>query len=195
VNSLSAHLTAGRDHGRLRFHPDCPVCRNQRLAGTLSDPVLSTRRRLLESRRRGESIRNLEHALRWQIHNCWLEERRRQRRRRTVPVDQCEDGDLSSHSAGDPAEAVMQLEAARELLRAARAIDPLSWSTVLLGDVWGIPAGEVAKTLGIPGRTYRRRHAGALAAISSRVAGAPLHRRRGSQGDFAAHVRAAAIAR
>jgi hypothetical protein len=43
VNSLSAHLTAGRDHGRLRFHLDCPVCRDQRLAGTLSDPVLSTR--------------------------------------------------------------------------------------------------------------------------------------------------------
>jgi LysM repeat protein len=45
VNSLSSHLTAGRDHGRLRFHPDCPICRNQRLAGTLSDAVLTPRAR------------------------------------------------------------------------------------------------------------------------------------------------------
>jgi hypothetical protein len=43
VNSLSAHLTAGPDHGRLRFHPDCPVCRDQRLAGPLSDAVLPAR--------------------------------------------------------------------------------------------------------------------------------------------------------
>jgi LysM domain len=43
VNSLSAHLTAGADHGRLRFHPDCPFCRSQRLAGTLGDTLLSAR--------------------------------------------------------------------------------------------------------------------------------------------------------
>jgi nucleoid-associated protein YgaU len=43
VNSLSAHLTAGVDHGRLRFHPDCPICRNQRLAGALCDTALSAR--------------------------------------------------------------------------------------------------------------------------------------------------------
>jgi hypothetical protein len=43
VNSLSAHLLAGPEHGRLRFHPDCPVCRNQRLVGSLSDGVLPAR--------------------------------------------------------------------------------------------------------------------------------------------------------
>jgi hypothetical protein len=43
VNSLSAHLTAGRDHGRLRFHPGCPLCRNQRLASVLLDTVPSAR--------------------------------------------------------------------------------------------------------------------------------------------------------
>jgi LysM domain len=43
VNLLSAHLTAGPDHARLGFHPACAVCRNQRLAGTLSDSVLSAR--------------------------------------------------------------------------------------------------------------------------------------------------------
>jgi hypothetical protein len=43
VNSLSAHLVAGPEHGRLRFHPDCPFCRKQRLAGPLSDAVLPAR--------------------------------------------------------------------------------------------------------------------------------------------------------
>jgi LysM domain len=43
VNSLSAHLTAGPDHGQLQFHAACAVCRNQRLAGALSDTVLSAR--------------------------------------------------------------------------------------------------------------------------------------------------------
>jgi LysM domain len=45
VNSLSAHLTAGPDHGRLRFHPDCPLCSGQRLAGALSDTGLPARAR------------------------------------------------------------------------------------------------------------------------------------------------------
>jgi LysM domain len=45
MSSLSSHLTAGLDHGRLRFRPDCPVCREQRLAGTLSDALLSDRAR------------------------------------------------------------------------------------------------------------------------------------------------------
>ena len=43
MNSLSAHLVAGPEHGRLRFHPDCPFCRKQRLAGPLSDAVLPAR--------------------------------------------------------------------------------------------------------------------------------------------------------
>lgn len=43
MNSLSSHLTAGRHHGRLRFHPDCPICHSQRLSGPLCDTVLSAR--------------------------------------------------------------------------------------------------------------------------------------------------------
>jgi outer membrane biosynthesis protein TonB len=43
VNSLSAHLAAGPEHGKLRFHPDCPVCRSQRLAGALPDVLLPAR--------------------------------------------------------------------------------------------------------------------------------------------------------
>jgi hypothetical protein len=44
LGSLSAHLTAaGSEHGRLRFHPDCPRC-NGRLAGSLSGDELVSRR-------------------------------------------------------------------------------------------------------------------------------------------------------
>ena len=43
--SLSAHLTAGTaDHGRLAFHPDCPRCRAERLAGSLGTDSLVSRR-------------------------------------------------------------------------------------------------------------------------------------------------------
>ena len=42
--SLTAHLVESGDHGRLGFHPDCPVCRQVRLFGSLSaDPVISRR--------------------------------------------------------------------------------------------------------------------------------------------------------
>lgn len=42
--SLTAHLVAQGDHGRLPFHPDCPVCRRDRLAGFLpAEPVVSRR--------------------------------------------------------------------------------------------------------------------------------------------------------
>jgi LysM domain len=42
--SLTAHLLEAGGHGRLRFHPDCPVCRRERLVGELSsEPVLSRR--------------------------------------------------------------------------------------------------------------------------------------------------------
>jgi nucleoid-associated protein YgaU len=43
--SLSAHLTAGTaEHGRLAFHPDCPRCRAERLAGSLAADSLVSRR-------------------------------------------------------------------------------------------------------------------------------------------------------
>lgn len=42
--SLSHHLLEPGDHGRLGFHPGCPVCRRERLAGALSaEPVVSRR--------------------------------------------------------------------------------------------------------------------------------------------------------
>src|SRR4051812_45206265 len=36
--SLSAHLCRPDDHGRLGFHPGCPQCRSERLAGSLRTP-------------------------------------------------------------------------------------------------------------------------------------------------------------
>jgi LysM domain len=48
MGSLTAHLLEPGDHGRLRFHPSCPVCRQQRLYGTLSsEPVVSRRAQAL----------------------------------------------------------------------------------------------------------------------------------------------------
>lgn len=42
--SLTAHMVESGDHGRLGFHPDCPVCRQVRLFGSLSaDAVISRR--------------------------------------------------------------------------------------------------------------------------------------------------------
>ena len=35
MRSLSAHLREPESHGRLPFHPDCPVCRIERLSGSL----------------------------------------------------------------------------------------------------------------------------------------------------------------
>jgi LysM repeat protein len=43
--SLTAHLTVGTaEHGRLAFHPDCPRCRAERLAGNLAADSLVSRR-------------------------------------------------------------------------------------------------------------------------------------------------------
>jgi hypothetical protein len=36
MRSLSAHLRAPEDHARLPFHPDCPMCRRERVSGVLS---------------------------------------------------------------------------------------------------------------------------------------------------------------
>ena len=42
--SLTAHLRAGVEHGRLGFHPACPRCRDERLAGNIdSEPIVSRR--------------------------------------------------------------------------------------------------------------------------------------------------------
>ncbi len=42
--SLTAHLRRAGDHGRLAFHPQCPVCCRERLAGTLPADAFVGRR-------------------------------------------------------------------------------------------------------------------------------------------------------
>lgn len=42
--SLTAHLRQPDDHARLSFHPECPLCRRERLTGTLPTEGLVTRR-------------------------------------------------------------------------------------------------------------------------------------------------------
>ena len=44
MSSLSAHLRQSEDHSQLRFHPGCPVCRRDRLAGSLTGDELVSRR-------------------------------------------------------------------------------------------------------------------------------------------------------
>jgi hypothetical protein len=46
VSSLSDHLRESGSHGRLPFHPSCPVCRDERLSGSLAgDAILGQRGR------------------------------------------------------------------------------------------------------------------------------------------------------
>jgi hypothetical protein len=46
--SLTAHLRRPGDHGRLPFHPECPICCHDRLAGSLpSDAVVGRRTQAL----------------------------------------------------------------------------------------------------------------------------------------------------
>lgn len=44
MSSLTAHLRLPEDHSRLPFHPSCPVCRRDRLAGSLEGEELVSRR-------------------------------------------------------------------------------------------------------------------------------------------------------
>ena len=42
--SLSAHLRQTEAHGRLSFHPECPICGAERLSGTLPAQGIAVRR-------------------------------------------------------------------------------------------------------------------------------------------------------
>ena len=44
MSSLSVHLRLPEDHSGLPFHPSCPVCRRDRLAGTLDGDEIVSRR-------------------------------------------------------------------------------------------------------------------------------------------------------
>ena len=44
MSSLSVHLRLPEDHSGLPFHPSCPVCRRDRLAGSLDGDEIVSRR-------------------------------------------------------------------------------------------------------------------------------------------------------
>jgi LysM domain len=44
MSSLSAHLRLPEDHSGLPFHPSCPICRRDRLAGSLEGDEIVSRR-------------------------------------------------------------------------------------------------------------------------------------------------------
>src|SRR4051812_13115924 len=44
MRSLSAHLRASEGHAGLPFHPDCPMCRRERLSGVLSSEGVVSQR-------------------------------------------------------------------------------------------------------------------------------------------------------
>jgi RNA polymerase sigma factor (sigma-70 family) len=127
-------------------------------------------RRLRETERRGTRTRNLEHALRWNIQNCWLAECRRRRRRPTVALEDCADDTLLHRAAPDPAEEFERLEAARYLLRALRDMSERRAQVLILRNVWGLTPAEVCDELGISHHAYREEHAAALKAIFARLA-------------------------
>lgn len=124
---------------------------------------------LLEGERRGRRVRNREGALRWALHNSWLMENRRRRRR---PAPDALDGvSLDSLVAGetaDPAERVDSLETAR---RVCEMLVPLTarQRQILLLEVGALRPAEIQQQLGISKRTYYRDRKSALQAIAARV--------------------------
>jgi RNA polymerase sigma factor (sigma-70 family) len=126
-------------------------------------------RKLLETERKGRRTRNLEHAMRWGIHNTWREECRRRRRRPTTPLDETPDAALFTAPAPDPGELLERLEAARYLFEAMGTLTERQSRILLLRDVYELKPAEVCQRLRITRRTYRHDHAVAVNAVCARV--------------------------
>jgi len=126
--------------------------------------------RLLEGERRGRRVRNYEGALLWAVHNSWLMEQRR-RRRRPAPADSAPWDSLSAGEGADPVKQIEVQEAARRVFEAIAIVPERQRQIVLLADVAGLPPAEVRVRLGISERTYHRDRARALHAMSARLGG------------------------
>lgn len=131
-------------------------------------------RKVRELERQGRPTRNLNHALRWNMRNCWLEECRRRRRHPTMALDDCTDAALLQHAAPDVADEVERLEEAAYLLRAVGGMPDRRRRVLLLRDVWGLSSDEVCRVTGISERTYRRERAAALQQLFDELA-ATIH--------------------
>lgn len=123
---------------------------------------------LLERERKGRTIRNYEGALLWAVHNCWLMEQRRRRRRPAI----AESAPWETLSAGETADPVEQIElqdTTRRLFEAIALVPERQRQIVLLADVAGMPPAEIRRRLGISERTYHRDRARALQALGARL--------------------------
>ena len=125
--------------------------------------------KLLKSERNGLPTRNREQALRWAVHNSWLEELRRRRRRPAVDLDSAPAAALITNGAADPAKQAELREAARYLLEAVGAVSHRQWQIFLLADLFGLRPREIQQRLEISERLYQLDHARALHAISGRL--------------------------
>jgi RNA polymerase sigma factor (sigma-70 family) len=126
--------------------------------------------KLLKAERNGRPTRNREHALRWAVHNSWLEELRKRRRRPAVGLDSAPEAALVANGAADPAERAELLEATRYLFEAVGAVSDRQWQIFLFADVFGLRPREIQQRLGISERLYQLDHARALQAIAGRLA-------------------------
>jgi hypothetical protein len=118
---------------------------------------------------RAPGTRNREGALRWGVHNSWLEELRKRRRRPAVTLDAAPEAALVADCAADPAERAELLEAARYLFESVRVVTDRQWQIFLLADIFGLRPRETQQRLGISERLYQLDHARVLQAIGDRL--------------------------
>jgi len=154
----------------LRLRLERWASRRLRLYGPdFADAYQSAWRKLLQGERDGHSVRNLELALRWAIHNSWLEECRRRRRRPVVLVD-----DPSSlpgrQASADPADQIAFAEILRTVAKGLHVSDARSAQVVFLRRVLGYSPDEVCDAVGITRRTYRSDHARGIRIMRERLA-------------------------
>ena len=166
--------TQGTDPPKLSAAEECRLRRRvRRWAGRffgLSDDEFAEAyqqawERLIVLCRKGRPVRNLEHALRWEVGNAWRQELRR--RRPTRPLEETSESELA-RADRRPAvhEQVEQVDAARYALRATH---PRRVQVLLLRDVCGLTTEQICERLGISEATVRRDRATAAAEIRSRL--------------------------
>ena len=110
-------------------------------------------------------MRNLEHALRWEVGNAWRQELRR--RRPVRPLEETSESELARADRRPGVhEQVEQVDAARYLLQAAH---PRRVQVLLLREVYGLSTDEICDRLAISEATVRRDRVAALADIRRRL--------------------------
>lgn len=132
------------------------------------DAYQSAWRKLLEGEAKGRPTRNLEHALRWGIHNSWLTECRRARRHPAWALETTPERAFAQ-AAPDAAREAEAREAARFLYEAAATLTRRQWLVLLLRRGWGLSPDEVCRALGISRHTYYNDHAHAIKVLATEL--------------------------